>query len=330
MSDKETREIITGVAVYLDNGNRGQNGIGNVSGTTSDITITAGADFELLAQQEIGDLAFFQTSQFENDETTGEQTTVTRDPRVRAQQNWAHVGHGGFGDANGARTINRTATTVGAISITTGGDLTVQAGQIPQIDLVTTEGSNGEIARSTAPVGVDYLEQNWSQIGHGGFNYETGYTGNVFVNAGGDVDIQGGLTEYDFARVGHGGYQAGVNLNGSSLTVPFNGDITVLSGNDLNVQGGYGNNINANALDMQFQWAQIGHGALGRDANVNGDITIAASNDLRVEGGFGQGFGLNPGERNLDTSIATLATTNYFDSERLSERHQGWRPSCPP
>ena len=302
---------------FLDNGNRGQNGIGNVSGTTSDITITAGADFELLAQQEIGDLAFFQTSQFENDETTGEQTTVTRDPRVRAQQNWAHVGHGGFGDANGARTINRTATTVGAISITTGGDLTVQAGQIPQIDLVTTEGSNGEIARSTAPGGVDYLEQNWSQIGHGGFNYETGYTGNVFVNAGGDVDIQGGLTEYDFARVGHGGYQAGVNLNGSSLTVPFNGAITVLSGNDLNVQGGYGNNINANALDMQFQWAQIGHGALGRDANVNGDITIAASNDLRVEGGFGQGFGLNPGERNLDTSITTLATTNYSDGNAL-------------
>ena len=289
---------------FLDNGNRGQSGIGNVANTSSDITITAGGNFELLAVQEIGDLAFFQTTQNENT-LSAANTTVVRDPNVRANQNWAHVGHGGLGDANGSRTINRTATTVGDISITTGGTLRVEGSQLPQIDAVTLEGSNGEISsKDAAPTGVDYLEQNWAQIGHGGHNYETGYTGDVFVNAGGDVDIQGGLAEFDWARVGHGGFQAGVNINGSSATVPFSGSVTVLSGGNLNLMGGFGNNIEANPFDQQFQWAQIGHGALGRDANITGNITVAASNDIRVESGFGDGSSLVEGERGLAANIS--------------------------
>ncbi len=296
-----------GSDAYHDNGNRGQNGIGNAPGTTSNITVTAGGDFELFAHQDLGNLRADQTTQTENAQGPGN-VTVTRAPLVRANQNWAHVGHGGLGDANGARTINRTATTAGDISVTAGGTVEVTGGMLPQIDVVNTTGSNGNVS-ATIPGQVDYLEQNWAQIGHGGFNYETGYEGDISVIGGGDVTVQGGLTKFDFARIGHGGWQAGVNINGSSNTVPFVGAITVIStGGDINLFGGFGNNVNVRrgtggTNELQGSYSQIGHGAIGRDMDVTGNITLAAGTDINLNGGFGDGSGLLEGERNLAAGI---------------------------
>ncbi|MBU6303594.1 MAG: filamentous hemagglutinin N-terminal domain-containing protein, partial [Verrucomicrobia bacterium] len=150
-----------------------------------------------------------------------------------------------------------------------------------------------------------------AQIGHGGSLIGgTGLTqgierwqGNITVNSGatiggvpmtgGNVSLLGGDGFYNFATIGHGGYQ----VRTGPITVT--GDVTVNSANDLILEGGdyfanSGINNGGAPAANAGSYAQIGHMFASRGAGAaestrsessNGNIRATAVGDIILTGG---------------------------------------------
>ena len=108
-------------------------------------------------------------------------------------------------------------------------------------------------------------------------------TGDINVEAGGDVSLTAGNDVFDDARIGHGGSEL-ADPESSSFVL---GDIQVTAGGNIDITGGgivenEGRTNTNNGFDMRAH-AQIGHGGyrsgfygyLGDiEVNANGDITL--------------------------------------------------------
>ena len=230
----------------------------------------------------------------------------------RSIRNSAHVGHGGYGDNNGDRRMTFDTVTTGDINIDIDGTLTLTAGQVEQKDDTVTGLSVGDWNR---------IEYNQAMIGHGGQFFRSSYDGAINIETGGDIDVTAGKAFREFARIGHGGYESGITPNSIPSTTVENAAISVVSAGDISLIGGSSSNGLARSGDVQFTYAQIGHGAGNMGFTVDDQsITVTSGGDLTVSGGTGFrdsyshiGHGaLNNGDGNFSGTIDVSAGGNLF------------------
>ncbi|MEC5125914.1 filamentous hemagglutinin N-terminal domain-containing protein [Verrucomicrobiales bacterium BCK34] len=189
--------------------------------------------------------------------------------------------------------------------------------------------------------------QNYTQIGHGAYEFNGDFSGNINVQAGdgatggaGGINFTGGGNtggsgSYTYALLGHGGAQARGDhgqrdVDGDGVE---DGDITVISGTGgVNFSGGY----------HQVAFAQLGHG--GNDSDITatalgnqGDITVTTLGDIRFLAGsddytyvqLGHGGRSNQGTHTgditvtADGGIAFVASNNVAVSNREGWAHLG-------
>ncbi|MCB1236342.1 MAG: hypothetical protein KDM91_14845, partial [Verrucomicrobiae bacterium] len=129
------------------------------------------------------------------------------------------------------------------------------------------------------------IAQAYTQLGHGGYDADTGAnttvgnTGNIGVDAGGDVIFNAGVGQFGYAQIGHGGY-ATVGRNTGNITLGTDrdgiaGTVDDRIGGAVAFTGGQGEYFSANNA-----YGMIGHG--GRDASGTntGDITIRSKTGI--------------------------------------------------
>ncbi len=208
-------------------------------------------------------------------------------------------------------------------------DVTVnsESGSVRLLHLGGQYRSNGNNGND---INLNQMEDAYTQIGHGGNNWGGEYfrnsgldfddmVGNIIVNAGVDLILEGGDREGMWSRVGHG--LTGSNLrvrNGKEMLI--GGTITVEVGNDVFLNGEAGGIITeggdfqgqgANEFDVNEDQASkdnglvIGHGAMVIDEGenrgqlsvlddgvisgilTNSTIRVDAVNDIKLIGGEG-------------------------------------------
>ncbi len=255
---------------YLFNGNTDGAGVGALG--SSDITVTStGGGLDVLAVQEQGGMRDDHDDQLDSDGMT------PRPVLERNVGNFAKVGHGGYNQTNANRTLADVSVTTGDIMIDVAGPVNVVGDALDQLDIIDEAATVGQ---------EEYNNGNFAQIGHGGAFWESGYDGSLFLNATGDVNLTGGFGLREYAKIGHGGFQSAVNVNGFANT-QIDGDLTVYSGGSINLQGNSSQNEDADYNQIQHNWVQIGHGAMQRDQTIDSDITVAATVDISLKSGAG-------------------------------------------
>ncbi len=267
---------------YLFNGNPGV-GIGNVAGVSSDITVTAGGKLDILGPQAQG-LKSSSVFARENSIIPGNQLGAGNiaAPRTLATRSFALIGHGGDGEPDGQRRISPGSVIRGNIKVDVVGPITM-----------TSDLNQQEAAPVFALLGgVEYNASNFTMIGNGGTNVESSFSGTVDVKSGGNIDLQAGNTLRAFSKIGHGGYESGQENNGAgffgttmagNLSVISLGSITLNGGNGL----GGGTGGNRDPSQVQFNWAQLGHGTSQNVHSVTADVKVAATNNISLLGGSG-------------------------------------------
>lgn len=122
---------------------------------------------------------------------------------------------------------------------------------------------------------------SYAQIGHGGERTsvrDQTLNGEIIVEAGGDVDLKGGITFNNHATIGHGAYDNPDDDDDNNLAV-LGGKITVAAGGDVNLTAGLG----------YYAQAQIGHGGASHYLAdfIKSDISVTAGGDVSLLGGGG-------------------------------------------
>src|SRR6185437_10724610 len=103
--------------------------------------------------------------------------------------------------------------------------------------------------------------------GNGGDGVNGNESGDIAINAGGDIVLAGGDGNEAYAQIGHGGAESNESQEGCSLS----GNITLAAAN-VTLAAGTGS----------ASYAQIGHGgfmsgsSLGGEASIGGDISVTA------------------------------------------------------
>ncbi len=292
---------------------------GALTGEGSDITVTAGGDVRVIAAQlatigPIGHQVNITTTNFDDGANL---RSVTRAdgtvwylpaPVQFAQSSYALIGHGGRSSEMATDGLGHN----GDITVHAGGDIEVIASDFergletgvdgfPSIWLpspITNAAGqpiyyDGMGGYTTDPfAGTDIIpggrgsavtQFNFAQIGHGG--YDTGMgniTGDIeVISTGGGLTMKGGKADRAYAQIGHGGNEEDTNL---LRTGEFNGNILV----DVNGP------ISMTAGTYSLAYTQIGHGGSNYNADATsgfvqdivGNIEVYARNgDITVNGG---------------------------------------------
>lgn len=115
-------------------------------------------------------------------------------------------------------------------------------------------------------------------------------TGDIDVDAGGNLTVQSGNHDFDYAQIGHGGQQLS-DLETSSfvvgnIDVNAGGNISILGGGQVKYTGFVEDDTNANQLIARRSFAMIGHGGF-RSGSLGtfGDINVTAGLNLDIVSG---------------------------------------------
>ncbi|HRQ87517.1 MAG TPA: hypothetical protein PLA50_01890 [Bacteroidia bacterium] len=174
---------------------------------------------------------------------------------------------------------NRVATSTATSLAATG---RIRVGAANDINLVAnkyevgTQGSNGWTALTDNAGNASY-----AQIGHGGDRNsvrDMELSGDIVVEAGGNLSLLGGRAYNNHATIGHGGYDNRDTTFPGVASIK-GGDIGVTVGGDVLLQAGLGYHANV----------QIGHGGgqIILADFVESKITVNAGGDVTVKGGAG-------------------------------------------
>jgi len=134
-----------------------------------------------------------------------------------------------------------------------------------------------------------------SVVGEVGTNIERALTfvtitGDIKVDAGGNLMVQSGNHDFDYAQIGHGGQQLS-DLETSSfvagnIDVNAGGNISILGGGQVKYTGFVEDDTTANALIERRSFALIGHGGFRSGSLVNvGDINVTAGLNIDIVSG---------------------------------------------
>lgn len=243
---------------------------------------------------------------------------------------YAQIGLGGY---------NRNGDLDAPIVVRAAGPVTVQGGgRDHNFALIGNGGDrslgtkSGHITVTTTTGNVSVIggrqEHTAALIGHGGFRATGAATGDVFVETGGgnvivragggaDLAAEDGLTtsndggSHSFARIGHGGDEAGAFVRTGSITVRASGGVSleadVETGHSAYSQIGHGGDRNgggasgaievtastgaitveAGASATDRRYAQIGHGGIDAPGDFTGSIALTAGGNVGLSGGAG-------------------------------------------
>ena len=140
-------------------------------------------------------------------------------------------------------------------------------------------------------------ERAFVQLGHGGYDSDgpnnkandlLSNRGDITINAGGDINFQGGAAHRSFAQLGHGGYDT-KGSSGGNITIDHIG-----AGNPLGTVGGLSflaGHGGARQFDY-YNYAQLGHGGIEADGNHFGNIFVRGT-----ENADGIGLLMKAGDR---------------------------------
>ncbi|MCB1207597.1 MAG: hypothetical protein KDN18_25320, partial [Verrucomicrobiae bacterium] len=255
---------VRGEDSYVQLGHGGWRNFADVEGN---ITVESGGDLEFRALQ-----------------GTANSPNTTSNHNVA----FAQLGHGGF-ESGGKYTGNIDVTTVGDILF------------------------RGADSINGANVG-------YAQMGHGGYStwvgttqyrealrdpatgavpgslFSTGNTGNITVDAGGDISFLAGQDFATYAQIGHGGYASRDSHTGNIDVTAAGGIRFIASIDDV---GGPGDNPGSN----NDAFAQLGHGGLESDGSHSGNITVRAG---EFAAGPQAGYGLYFKSGNYDDTYSQL------------------------
>ena len=181
---------------------------------------------------------------------------------------YVQLGHGGAYSKGVGTSVGTAQGFVGNITVNSVGSINFTAGS-------NLSGATDEDARL------------YAQLGHGGYDSDAantntnffsgtnwGHTGDIIVNSvEGDITFTGGNRagassgsegRFHYSQLGHGGYAAGGNPNGS-ITVEA-------TAGDINFHSGGGTVDDSTSL---FNYAQLGHGGAEDQGNLGktGDVT---------------------------------------------------------
>ncbi len=143
-------------------------------------------------------------------------------------------------------------------------------------------------------------DDSFAMIGHGGIGQlaRQAITGDITVEAGNNIDLNGGLDQWNFAQIGHGGRAS----NSSATEASLNGDIKVEAGNLLSLDAGTGN----------FSFARIGLGGLDMRVNATsgGDIDVDAGSIIANAGLGGRLSEVQIGHGGFNAEFVTTGSTS--------------------
>jgi hypothetical protein len=237
------------------------------------------------------------------------------------EASFAQLGHG-FNSDQGNDASRRFGVPTGFA-----GDITVNVGG----NVLILGGAN---AWAEQPSGISDNEGRsvtgaFAAIGHGGYQLDAPSSGNINVYVGNDLDIiaqrrtdpqtttvgaspysiqnptpgtDSVASAFNFAKIGHFAVENGnrqSNYNDLVSNAGQTGDIVVVVGRDLSVQGGTTPNVDTQTIYGAF--AQIGHGGPAMVGDLQGDITVLVKRDIAVIQGSDIGGG----------SLTTTALNNY-------------------
>lgn len=180
---------------------------------------------------------------------------------------YAMIGHGGYGSQSRSSVQGHM------------GEIVVEAG---------TGGTSGGILFKSGDI-----DNNFTQIGHGGRSSNSGtdangHEGNISVSSLGDITFlagtgasyRGDADGQIYTQLGHGGWDAGVNLNvllPAGATQGHHGDISVLSSTGhISFLGGDVNLGSSGDGRGRLHYAQLGHGGYSSEGNHYGNIDVRA------------------------------------------------------
>ncbi|MBS0277688.1 MAG: filamentous hemagglutinin N-terminal domain-containing protein [Proteobacteria bacterium] len=185
-------------------------------------------------------------------------------------------------------------------------------------------------------------EEQYAQIGNGGYSFDGTIVGDIFINANGSVTLTG---SEGYAQIGNGGTDANGTISGdiwvtAGISASSEDDDIELSagsgdygyaqignGGDSSHSTNSGNitvsTTGAISLTSNSDYAQIGNGGWGSTGG-DGDITVSAGQDLTIEAGeiYAQigngGENANGGTGNIAvTSNGSISLAGYGDYAQI-------------
>lgn len=206
---------------------------------------------------------------------------------------YAMIGNGGY-EADAVDTTNG-----GSVA-----DVTVRAG---------TGGTGSVLLRGSSLSGATSSHSfAFVQIGNGGLRSNGRHSGAIQVDAAGDIVLHIGKDSWNYAQIGHGGYQADAPAAG----LGHFGDITLTTDNgSVRIMG---SSFDTSTYHNTPAYAQVGHGGHESDGNHQGNIAVTSGDQIRIDGGTPDnaykqiGHGGIGAKGNFSGSIAATAV-NHID-----------------
>ncbi|MEC5125835.1 hypothetical protein VSU19_03680 [Verrucomicrobiales bacterium BCK34] len=290
-----------GLAAYTQIGHGGNENVRNGSNVDSDILITGFRNFTMSAGDaaqayaQVG-LGGFSGSGFDggNIDLSGSGSLQITAGGIDA---YGQIGHGGKDQVDGASEDDRINIQMGSFvsleagaadggyaqighggtnstgetgSLTRSGDITVRAGG--------ADGSGDAIILRSGSGAEAY-----AQIGLGGLNADSSYTGNIDIDAAGDIELIAGTGVRAYSQIGHGGFGAfDATRTVDDAVLEQSGSISLdtTAGGSLNMQGA--NAKTSGAIDA---YTQVGHGGSGSSGDADGMIGIHLAGGISAKAG---------------------------------------------
>lgn len=206
---------------------------------------------------------------------TGE---VTSTANLARDSRFAAIGHGGreFGhgvDGSGYRASAATPSVAGISAGTVTGAVEARA-------IVNYRITTGNVVNQSGSQSV--VGEFGSALNRYGVNFMT-ITGDIDVEAGGNITMTAGNDIYDYTRIGHGG----VTLTDYETSSFILGDIRVRAGGDIRILGGGEiTNLRRAGNYSMVAYSHIGHGGLRSGFfGFFGDIDVEAGGSIDLRNG---------------------------------------------
>lgn len=283
--------------------------------------VTTGDEFKSGARSDMGPVGSvdYTRSLVFNTITGDIDVTVGKDMNVLAGNDiydYAQVGHGGAFVAD----YESSSFILGDIRVRVGGDLLVRGG------VVSNDVRGPQSTTNTSD--RDIIMRAWAMIGHGGYRHGfLGLFGDIDVEAGGNIHVQGGAYNYTEAKIGHDSAEGHAQVGGEFNRLEnFQRDfastdiLSVITPDSAYVK--HTNHTNGSVVG-DFDFTASGAGTLVNENRASADIRVVAGGDIRVDlAPIGERYS---DERRENFDISRFPTANMDAWMILSDEARGVR-----
>lgn len=287
---------------------------------------------------------------------TGTGATATfRTAQGLKERAYVQLGHGGYESDGPNNKANDQPGNSGNITINAAGDFRFEGAAWHRAYSQLGHGGYGNRGAHSGDIVIDHIDegnplgevgglhfiaghgghrqfdyQNYTQLGHGGYEADGNHFGNITVRGTQDVDgigllVKAGDRQDATAQVGHGGRSARSGTGNGDLSFGLNGDIDIEVGGDVAFVAGTLTKSNPLYNDDGRQYAMLGHGGWDADPSNNNDNNYGQRGDDSIPigtAGAGDGNWGHFGDISLVTSqgdISFMAGSNIAVADRVDQ-----------